>query len=333
MREFLVRALLVTPLLLWGALVITLAGAPGGSVPPWRAVLAVFWCAAVLGALWRLRRPLAAGAVAALWLPVLAFFLLLRPADDRDWELHASRTPHATIDGDRVVLHDLRSFRWQPDGTYEARWRDKELRLDELEESAFVLTRFGGLEAVAHVMASFRFTGDRFVVLSVEIRRERGERYHPLGGAFRQYELFYVAADERDAIGLRTFVHGDPTWVIPMRAGPEANRAFFLDMVRRINALHEEPVWYNTVVRSCASELARHYEAVNDVRLGLDRRVFMPGFSDALLEELDLLPEGVDRETARALFQVNERALAHGDRPGFSRAIRGEAPAGDDAGP
>ncbi len=40
--------------------------------------------------------------------------------------------------------------------------------------------------------------------MSIETRKEKGESYSTLAGFFRQYELYYVVADERDVIGVRT---------------------------------------------------------------------------------------------------------------------------------
>ena len=321
-------SLALTPAILWAAMVLVWAGAPGGQTPLWRVVMAIVWLTAVVVALRRLRARTALGVCALLWLPVGLFFVTLSPSNERDWEAPSSRTAWARVEGGQVTLHNIRDFRYAPDGAWTEAWYDATFDLHELEESFFVLTEFGGIDGLAHVMVSFRFAGDRFVVLSVEIRRQVGETYNPIGGAFRQYELFYVAADERDAVALRTLVHGDPTWVIPMRAGREKTAAFFLDMVERMNALRLRPAWYNTLTSSCATNLATHYERVNQVRLGLDLRIFLPGFSDQLLEELGLLPEGVDRARARDRFLVNERARMDDNSACFSLAIRGEVPPG-----
>ncbi len=324
--ELLVRLGLVAPLAIWALLVIALAGGFGGHPSPARWTAALIWLLAFLGLALGFRNRMRTVVALGLWsAPVVIFFLFLSPSNDRAWEASSSRTAHATVEGTKVTLHDIRDFRYASDGSWTPSWYDATYDLTELEETWFVLTEFGELDGLAHVMVSFQFAGGRYVVISVEIRRQEGEVYSPLGGAFRQYELMYVVADERDAIGLRTLVHGDPTWVIPMNAGPEASRAFFMDMVGRVNELHQQPAWYNTLFASCASSLADHYERVNEVRLGWDRRIFLPGFGDELLEELDLLPPGMDRAEVRRLFRVNDRAVADGGSEMFSRAIRSTA--------
>jgi hypothetical protein len=273
---------LLVPLVVWACLTLWAATGMWGALA-WAGAMAGVWVGAP--------RRVGYGIAGVLCgLPLLAL-LVRQPSNDRVWEEQASRAPFATFDGSRVTVHDIRSFRWRSDGTAAARWKEQTFDLDTLVGSSFVLTDFGPSDAIAHVMVSFEFADEAFLVISVEIRRERGETYDPIRGMFRQYEVLYFAADEEDAIGLRTLVHGDPTWVIPMGAGPEATRRFLVDMLHRMNELHGAPEWYHTFLNSCSSNLARHYERINGVRLGWDRRIFLPGYSDRLLDELGLLPE------------------------------------------
>lgn len=314
--------LLTLPLALVTALFVIYTGAFGGSIDVLRVIVALPLALAIVIAPLVLPPARGFGISALVALLVGGWWASHSPSLDRAWAEPASRTPWASIDGDLVTIHDVRDFRYDADGQWTANWYDATYDLREIEQSYFILTTFGGVAGVAHVMVSFRFAGDRYIVLSVEIRREEGEEYDPIGGAFRQYELFYTAADERDALALRTHIHKDPTWVIPMNAGPEKTGAFFLDMVKRMTELHHTPAWYNTITSSCASNLATHYERINNVRLPPDYRILLPGFSEDLIAELDLLPEGVDVATARATYQVNTIAESLVVGEDFSRAIR-----------
>jgi hypothetical protein len=53
-------------------------------------------------------------------------------------------------------------------------------------------------------MLSFGFAGKDYLAVSLETRKERGESYSTLAGFFRNYELYYVIADERDVLRVRT---------------------------------------------------------------------------------------------------------------------------------
>jgi hypothetical protein len=48
------------------------------------------------------------------------------------------------------------------------------------------------------------FGDDRYLCLSVEARKEVGERYSVLLSFFCRFELIYVIGDERDLVRLRT---------------------------------------------------------------------------------------------------------------------------------
>ena len=64
--------------------------------------------------------------------------------------------------------------------------------------------------AIAHTFLSFGFAGGDHLAISIETRKEKGEGYSTVKGFFRQYELYYVVADERDVIRLRTNYRHDP---------------------------------------------------------------------------------------------------------------------------
>lgn len=53
-------------------------------------------------------------------------------------------------------------------------------------------------------MVSFGFQDKEYLAVSIETRKEKGERYSTFAGFFRQYELYYVFADERDVIRVQT---------------------------------------------------------------------------------------------------------------------------------
>ena len=322
-RRYRLLSLLVTvPLAVGAAMTLLWTGGVGGQLSLLRLLIATLAGAAIVAAPLTLDRRAGAAVAVTLCCAVLAFWLGTRPSTDRDWHPQFERAPHATFDGSRVTVHDVRDFRWADDGTWQPAWYDATYDLDELEGAYLVLTTFSRVVGVGHVMVSFRFAGDRFLVMSVEARRQVGETYDPVGGAFRQYELFYLAADERDAIAVRTQVHGDETWIMPIHAGVPATRAFLVDMLERMNELRDRPAWYNTLTSSCATNLARHYERINDVRLPPDHRVIMPGLSQPLIEQLGMLPPGEDAATARVRYHVNPHAGGLPLDEHFSVALR-----------
>ena len=69
----------------------------------------------------------------------------------------------------------------------------------------------------AHTHMSWAFTDGQHIAISIETRKEVGESYSAVAGFFRQYELYYVVADERDVIRLRTNYRGEQVYLYPLR--------------------------------------------------------------------------------------------------------------------
>ena len=75
-------------------------------------------------------------------------------------------------------------------------------------------------------------------------------------GLFRQFELTYIVADERDLVRLRTnYRQGEDARLYRLRATPEQGRTLFLDYLKRANALRERPEWYNALTDNCTTAI------------------------------------------------------------------------------
>ena len=97
-----------------------------------------------------------------------------------------------------------------------------------------------GSPNIAHTIMSWDFSDGQHLAISIETRRERTETYSAIRGFFRQFEIFYVAADERDVIRLRTNYRRDPpedVYIYRTKGSLEASRRLFLEYMHRINAL------------------------------------------------------------------------------------------------
>jgi hypothetical protein len=306
--------------------VLLTGGGPQG-ISWWRYVVALVLVLAV-GLAWRLgSRGLALGTFAVLCAGVFAWTRTVQPSLTRDWAPDLVRAPRAEVQGSRVTLHDLRNFRYRSTTDWDAAWYSATYDTRELVRAWFIVEPFSGFEGAAHTMVSFEFSGDRFLSFSVEVRRERGETYSVLGGLFRQYEIIYVAGDERDLIQLRSNHRRDDVYLYPVRASQERTAAFFLDMVQRMNGLHARPEFYNSFTSNCTTNLVRHLEKVSETNVPYDHRTLLPAYSDSLALSLGLIDSDVGLAETRERHRINTLALAAQDRDDFSLRIRGRAPA------
>jgi hypothetical protein len=316
----LVLGLVVAGMTAWGAGAIYYAPVPG---PTARAGLALAFAAGTALAflfLPRRRRTLVGFAIAFALLVVA--WRQIPASNDRDWQAEVAVTPWATVDGDRVTIHGVRNFDYRTETDFVPRWEDRTYDLRTLD-STDLLAVYWGSPAIAHVMLSFGFGGRDYVAFSIETRKERGESYSTLAGFFRQYELVYIVADERDVIGVRTTYREPREDVYVYRVhAPVANiRRVFLDYVRSMNALRARPRHYNTLTTNCTTGVLLH-SRVNPESPPLSWKVLLSGYVPEYLYGLGRLSRSHPFPELQRVSRVNDRATAAGRDPAFSQRIR-----------
>ncbi|MHC4401037.1 MAG: lipoprotein N-acyltransferase Lnb domain-containing protein [Planctomycetota bacterium] len=247
---------------------------------------------------------------------------MIEPSNDRHWAPYQAVLPYAEFDGDKITVHNIRNCRYRTADDYTVDHYDKTFDLEELESVDFIVVPFPGIPSLAHVMMSFGFEGDDYLCVSVEIRREEGETYRALYGSLRQFELMYVVGDERDLVKLRTDVHLSGVYVYPALFTPEERRELFVDVMRRVNQLANQPEFYNTFTNNCTTNIVDHLNHLTTRQVSYGHEVLFPGYFDRLLYDLGLIDNGVPFALARQRARVNHLAYLHADSPGFSTEIR-----------
>ena len=315
----------------WGALLVAFAG-PGSDVV--RTVLASAVCLAAAATVMAVFRPRwrwpALGAFAALFAALMVLWTSIQPTNERDWQSEVAVLPYATIEGDTVTVHNIRNFDYRSETDYAVAYYDKRFDLQQLRSVDIVASYWMG-PAVAHVFVSFGFAGDNYLAVSIEVRKSKGNAYSTLAGLFRQYELIYVVADERDVIRLRTNYRRDPpedVYVYRVRGSPEAGRRFFLRYMEQLNALRTQPEFYNTLTTNCTTNIWVN-DHVNPGRVPLSWKVVASGYvPEYLYEQGRLEDRGLPFPELQRRARVNTRAMAADAAADFSRRIRdlGEPP-------
>jgi hypothetical protein len=247
----------------------------------------------------------------------------IEPSNARDWLPENARLAYATIDGERITLHNIRSFAYRSETDFTPAYYDKTFDLRSLDSVDLVASYWMG-PAIAHVFLTFGFGGKDYLAISIEARKERDEGYSSVRGFFRQYELQYIVADERDAIGVRTNHRRDPpedVYLYRVRGSREAARRVFLDYVAEINRLKERPEFYNTLTTNCTSNIWLH-SRVNPEHLPYSWKLLASGHVPALLYEHGKLDTSVPFAELQRRSLINARAMAAGDAEDFSRRIR-----------
>lgn len=253
--------------------------------------------------------------------------LLTHPSNDRDWSLDQAVLPYAEISGDLVTIYNIRNFTYRSTTDYTPGYYDATYDLSRLVRVYYIVEPFSGYRGAAHTLLSFEFDvpgeGSKFLAVSVEVRKEKGEVFKALKGMLRQFEIMYVVADERDVLGLRANHRHDDVYVYPVMAEQESVQNMFLQVIDSMNTLKEHPAFYNTITRNCIMEIVRNVHALSPGRIPWQKTLLFPKESDRYAYDLGFLDTSVPFEELRATHKINDLAEQYAEDADFSLKIRG----------
>jgi hypothetical protein len=324
-------------LLIW---VVLLVAAAWGSAALWfdgpasrplAGLLAGAYALATLLTLFMVRpmRRAYAGAL-VLFALLLGWWLSIEPSNDRDWQPEVARLAYADVDGDRVTVHNIRNFDYRSETDFTPAYYDKTFDVSKLESVDLVAVYWMG-PAIAHTILSFGFEGGNHLAFSIETRKEQGEAYSTVKGFFRQYELYYVVADERDVIRVRSNYRKDPpeaVYVYRLQGSIENGRRLFLEYLHRINRLKDKPAFYNTLTDNCTTGIWMNTR-VNPGHPPLSWKILASGYVPKYLHEAGRLAPGTSFDELQRMAHINARAQAADQAADFSRRIRTGIPGMD----
>ena len=316
----------------WAVMMLHYSNLPGGWLPDVAAVayalFAIFMAVVIVRSpknRWR-----AIGMLAAVWVALIAWFLLIPPSNTRDWQADAARPPRVAVAGDRVTIENVRNFVYRSETDFDERWETRSYDLSKLDGHDLLIV-YWGMAAVAHTMVSFRFRDDTrpggfdFLVISIEARRERSEAYSPVAGAFRRYELYYVIADERDVIAVRTNHRHNETYLYRTLSTPARSRALLLNYLKTANELSREPAWYNTLTDNCTNGILYHVRSLGD-ELPYSWEILLNGYADRYAYKAGGLDRALSFEDLKRRSRINDTAQRHDVDEAFSAVIRAGLP-------
>jgi Domain of unknown function (DUF4105) len=192
---------------------------------------------------------------------VLTWWLQLKPTNEANWQPDVAAEPWGEIHGNRVILHNFRFCHYRTDKDYDCEWLTKAVDLSQLRGLDLFMSYWGS-PYIAHPILSFDFGNNNYVAASIEQRKKVGQHYSVVLSFFRQYELAYVFAEERDIVAVRTNVRNERVFLYHTVAGPEWARKLFVEYVLRANRLRERPAWYNAFTENCTTVI---FHAMADI--------------------------------------------------------------------
>lgn len=250
-----------------------------------------------------------------------------KPRNNRDWAEEYAQPATVSLEGRTVHLHHIRNFTYTTPSDYTPHYYDADYALDDLTSVDLVTSYWAG-ESIAHVFLSFGFKDGRHVAMSIETRRQKKFPYSAIAGFFHHYELFYVVADERDLIGVRTDVRKERVYLYRVFLSPQARERLFRSYLSEVDLLSRTPKWYNTLTSNCTTGILTRAQA--SLRYRLDWRILLSGYTASLAYKLGLLDTHLDFQTLHDRSRIRRPDDAS-PGPDYSTAIRQALPAETEA--
>lgn len=303
----------------WMALAVYFDLAPD---PTWlRTALGLLVPVAALIAAWLIRpRRWVVLAIAVVFVVVLLAWLAIPPSNARDWQPDVGVLPYAEIRGDHLIFHNVRNADYRTETDYTVRLEDRDLDLSKMHALDLFLIYWGS-PLIAHTIMSWAFDDGQHLAISIETRKQKGQSYSAVRGFFRQYELIYVVADERDVVRLRTNYRGEDVYLYRMDVSPDNARRLLLSYVRAINALRDHPEWYNALTENCTTAIER-IAGPYQTRSWWSWKLFLNGHLDELAYDIGAIDHSMPFSELKTKSYINPRAKAADADPQFSARIR-----------
>ncbi len=316
--------LLATPVVavawLWASVAVHYSNLPwpwSRTALAWTFFLAAPFALVVLG-----NRKRTAAVMCAAFAAIVAWHISITPSNDRDWLTELERIPDARFEGDLVHVSNIRNFDYQTESEFTVRYEDRTYDLSKLQGTDLFVSYWDGHTDIAHTLLSFDFGDDHCLCLSVEVRREKGEGWGGLPGMFKQFEIIYVLADERDVVRLRTNYRKEEVYCFRTAFTPQSSRLLLTDILEKVHRLNDEPEFYRTILNNCTTSLVKHVNAVWPGHIPMSKFVVMNGYAPDRAFERGFLKTDLPFDEYKASCYINGKAQAADDDPAFCRRIR-----------
>ncbi|WP_435005091.1 DUF4105 domain-containing protein [Tundrisphaera lichenicola] len=286
----------------------------------WGRWVVMVWAFAVI-AMFAAWRPLWQPAVALVGMELLflAWWFRLKPSNDRDWDPSMAVLSRAVIDGDVVTIENVRNLEYRSIDDFTPQYETRTYHLSNINGVDVIFFDWGdGLRG--HPAMVFDFGPDGRICMSIEARITKGQGYSVFRSLYRQQELMFVAADERDVI-LRRTKYSERQWAYLYRINSnlEELTSLFLDYVNTINQLHETPRWYHVLFTNCTTSFYK----LPSTKVRWDWRVIANARLDRILYRDGRLDRTLPFRELRRLAYLNDIANA-APATGFGDHIRRE---------
>lgn len=258
----------------------------------------------------------------SLFLIILLAWFQLPATHNKNWADSVAKLPHVITTNNQVHIHNIRDFIYKTETDYQINYINKTYNLNQLTELDYILSYWDGNKAIAHTMFSFGFNNGERLVISVEVRHKKGEEYGGFAGLYKQFELIYVLATERDILQLRTNFRQEDVYHYPLNIPQEIIHELFDIVLTRVNSLHRNAEFYNTLSQNCLTSLAADFWNIGGHTNHFDYRMLANGLSDEMLYQRGRLKNKAPFLTVKQQANINQYTETKSYSPLYSKQIR-----------
>ncbi len=184
-----------------------------------------------------------------------------RPSNDRDWAPQLKLLPHVVFERDDIVrVEHVRNVTYRADTGFDVSYSDIRYDLRAIRAVRLFILPFLGF-GIAHLFMRFDFEQGASLAVSIEARKQRGEKFSLKCLVPGHFEITYVLADPRDGLLLQTDIAQQDVRVFDLALTAAQARATLVDMLRYAEQLETRPRFYHPFVRACGINTARHLRA------------------------------------------------------------------------
>lgn len=257
----------------------------------------------------------------AVFTVLLIWWQTLTPTLNKDWSADVAQISHGEIDGDILTMYNVRNFDYRSLEDFDQIWETNTYNLSNLQGLDLFLSYWAS-DNIAHTILSWDFGADGHLAISIETRKDKSQQYSAIKGFFKQYEIAYVAADERDIIRLRTNYRKERVYLYRFDVPEEQALALLKDYLKTMNELVENARFYDALTHNCTTTIKIHADAINPGKpVPLDWRLLATGHVDELMYDRKNVSTSLPFAELRQASRVDLKMQQEG-REDFSKKMR-----------
>lgn len=241
---------------------------------------------------------------------IMIYYLSISPSLNRNWTEDVAILPEIIIDKKQIHIKNFRNFSYKSKNDFSKTYEDRSYNLEDIEGTDFIISYWDSHRYIGHTFVSFRFKNQAPLSISVEVRKEKGEKYHPVKGLFKQYELIYVVGDERDLISLRTNHRAEETFLYPLNLDQSQSKIFLLSLLKGAQKVRKTPSFYHSLHQNCTTTLVNHINDVPNFKVEVTLDLVLNGLSDYAVYKMEGVPNDLEFAVLKRCCYISKLARA-----------------------